>query len=1217
MKKVWLLGLVSVVIIFLFSSCFQPFSPKAFTLQGVVLSSTGEKIPFAEVNIDGKTVLKTDSAGSFSVSLSNGSHNLVAKEPGSKSRTQQINLKKDLSVTLILDQTDKTEGWRYRKTVSGYKATFILLGEHNVKALSLQLSNPISEQQVIKKDEKDFLFVEQSAGFTQIDWTLLLREDQEQAAVLEVFDIEMSALAKIVEAARVVYSPSGVSQNGDYRETWTGYSDERAYINPSELFFVGDIAGSSPNTYAPNGIVNIWDLIRLLNYYGKGSAAEEGDFASQSTYNRFRRQPFSRTGLVPDSSINIYDLLVLLNAYGLNEQKINTPLPPKNLQIQALEGGEYRLTWETGHASDVHDSYIVYGSNTETSGERLSGTQIAVIPDKDDCEYEGAINYPYAYVTSKNDGAATFESSPSNVVAVPQPFGPPQIALLLPANQAMNQPLRPTLTWVATPGAQQGISQRGADITEFKVYYAKTEAGLATATPVTLPVNQSGVVNGSYDFTTNLEPESTWYWKVVVVQGSGNETPSEVRSFTIAKELQLFLSNTPLAATQARVSDIPILWAVSGSEESGQRGSNSLTFLNFLFGKVLSVDPLLSHVLLYLQKQGEIILSPYPTDGSGFELTNGKYNFIFPDPEIDNFASERAKKTEFPAIGLWNMWVQASGDSSKKDSKLFEVKEFEVLDLSVEIERDSENQPIEEASKVCADTTDGATVVYQVDLDFTAVSEYFDSWKIVTEVATKVGETATVITFAGTETQLATEVKIHFSTECTKYATVTLSATVISYEASNTETGFATESLYKEGLIVKTHEFILDLAAPTATILITDNSTETKQATITFFATDTKCLELEEIEFMVWIDKGPLGAWEKVFFSWPDVAVGVFATDTRAIGSGAHAATFTGQYNSAVDTGADASMTAWATFTLDMNPFGMDHATLTVAATVNDCCDLGISGHPVYTTDATLIDNVFLSSNFGKTGYPISDDVLLTWEGFKELDGKYYINNQTNLATPATLTVRMVDFTIAATTIDFPVFSSVPWSSYTWKNFASETSTLTQATYTCTGYATKMVWTTTILSTDTGFYPAGEEFSFCATFTATDTHGNVHTGSREIFVDTKPATLSFVNGYVVAGTSSGADDFVVFVFDENIDDTYPGFSATLTVLNHDSSVATTKVFNKNEITRYQDMTDPSFRISTKGFPLPQDRRVRVEVKSNDFKGNIGVAKMEGPVSVRP
>jgi len=290
-------------------------------------------------------------------------------------------------------------------------------------------------------------------------------------------------------------------------------------------------------------------------------------------------------------------------------------------------------------------------------------------------------------------------------------------------------------------------------------------------------------------------------------------------------------------------------------------------------------------------------------------------------------------------------------------------------------------------------------------------------------------------------------------------------------------------------------------------------------------------------------------------------------------------------------------MTAWATFTLDMNPFGMDHATLTVAATVNDCCDLGISGHPVYTTDATLVDNVFLSSNFGKAGYPISDDVLLTWEGFKELDGKYYINNQTNPATPATLTIIMVDYVIATRTTAFPTD--------VWYNYATVSSTLTQATYTCTGFATKTVWKTTVLSTDTGFYPANLELSFWATFTATDTHGNEHSGSREIFVDTKPATLVFVAGYSIPQDPSGKSDYVLFSFDEDINKNYPGFSATLTIATNPAIV-----YTQAEIEQHESGTK-TFKLKTKGFALPPGSAVLVETKFEDKKGNIGVSGFTG------
>ena len=1201
MKKQWLPGLVAILLIFLFAGCFQPLSPKLHTVQGVVVSPTGQRVPFADVIIDGQAAAQTDAEGGFSVSLKQGEHTLLVKEPGAQSQSKYFELSKNLNLQITLNQINLTSGWRYRKTSEGYTASLVLLLSEQTKALSVQIGGVYDRGQVALLNDQTFLWVESDGLSTQIDWVPLSQDDSEGPAVFVAFEIGLPALKRIKENARLTYSDKGTKTNGDYREMISQKLAGRAILPASELTYVGDMVADDPSTYDPNGAITINDLLRLLMNYNEAGNIQTGDLANAASWTNFKRNPFNRTGLVRDGLVSIPDLMILLMAYNLNTAMINTPIAPYNLAISSITGG-YELTWEAT-AADVNDGYKVYGSATQTSGERLAGTLIDTIDGSENRVYEGPIAYPFVYVTAKN--GATYESDPSEVIAVPQPYEAPQIALQSPVNGAANQLLKPTLTWVATPGVEILSSQRGGDITEFRVYVAETEVGLDSATPVIQTVNQSGVVNGSYTFPADLEPESTWYWKVVVVQGPGNETESAVRSFSIGKELMLILSETPILASQKRSA--PVLWVVgelcpTSSERSSLSGRNSSDyyFLNFLYGKVLSVDPLLSHVLFYLQKHGETGMSPYPSGGTAYELTGGVYDFRFPDPDVQHFSEsgsgERAT-TLFPAAGLWYMWVQALGDASKKDYQPFEVKFIEGLTLEVDLEKAGGNITIEEASKVCAETA-GATAVYHVDLDFSEVSEFIDSWKLETQIATKVGITPPTTTYYGTLTEWATDITVYFSTECTKYATMTLTATVISFEA--TTTGIATKLVADVELMQLTHNFILDLAAPTAAIAITENSTETKMATITFFATDTKCLELEEIEFMVWIDKGPLGAWEKVFFSWPDVEVGEFATDTRTIGSGVHAATFTGQYNSAIDAGVDASMTAWATFTLDMNPFGMDHATLTVAATVNDCCDLGISGHPVYTTDATLVDNVFLSSNFGKAGYPISDDVLLTWEGFKELDGKYYINNQTNLATPATLTVRMVDFTIVASTTEFPT--------NLWYNYASVSSTFTQATYTCTGFATKTVWKTTVLSTDTGFYPANLELSFWSTFTATDDHGNVHTGSKEIFVDTKPATLVFVAGYSIPLDPSGNSDYVLFSFDEDINKDYPGFSATLTIATNPAMV-----YTQSEIEQHESGTK-TFKLKTKGFALPPGSAVLVETKFEDKKGNIGVSGFIGLTS---
>jgi len=459
MKKQWLPGLVAILLIFLFASCFQPLSPKLLTVKGVVVSSTGERVPFADVIVDGQAAAQTDAEGGFNVSLKQGEHTLLVKEPGAKSQSRYFDLSKDLNLQIVLNQENLTSGWRYRKTSTGYTASLVLLSSELTEALSVQVDGVYKPDKIGLRDDQTFLWVESDGVTTQIDWVSLAQEGQDLPAVFEAFDIDLPSLKRIKENARLTFADKVAKTTGTYREMISQKLAGRAILPASELTYVGDMVADDPSTYDPNGAITINDLLRLLMNYNEAGGKEEGDLANTATWGYFQRSPFNRAGLTPDGQIGLPDLMVMLMAYRLDTTMINTPIAPFNLAIDLIPGG-YELTWEAT-AGDVNDGYKVYGSNAQTADARLAGTLIDTIEGRENCDYEGPIAFPFVYVTAKN--GATYESTPSEAIAVPQGYDVPKIALTAPANGAVNQPTKPTLTWVATPGELLDSSQRGAD----------------------------------------------------------------------------------------------------------------------------------------------------------------------------------------------------------------------------------------------------------------------------------------------------------------------------------------------------------------------------------------------------------------------------------------------------------------------------------------------------------------------------------------------------------------------------------------------------------------------------------------------------------------------------------------------------------------------------------------------------------------------------------
>jgi len=370
MKKVLFFGFLTVALLLLFSGCFQPLSPREYSVTGEVLTTSGERVPFATIEIDGKTILETDETGRFQVSLKRGDHSFLAKEPGAKSITKRLDLSKEENLSLVMDQFDATEGWKYRQVSGGFRATLLFLAASLPDVVSLQLSGDFSRDDVSAGNARDFVFVMESSGKTQIDWTPILRQESTFSFLVEAFSITFPLPQKITELARISSSDGETARLGDYRSFSTPPSAGRSVVDPSELRYVGDmVTDAAPDVYAPDGKINVYDLIRLLDHYGTAGTMQNGDFAGSGNYHNFQRTPFSRVGLVGDGQVDIWDLVVLLDAYNLDETEINTPVSPENLQV-VLNPAEHThtLSWESP-ADDINDGYKVYGSNVNTSGQ--------------------------------------------------------------------------------------------------------------------------------------------------------------------------------------------------------------------------------------------------------------------------------------------------------------------------------------------------------------------------------------------------------------------------------------------------------------------------------------------------------------------------------------------------------------------------------------------------------------------------------------------------------------------------------------------------------------------------------------------------------------------------------------------------------------------------------------------------------------------------------
>ncbi len=101
----------------------------------------------------------------------------------------------------------------------------------------------------------------------------------------------------------------------------------------------------------------------------------------------------------------------------------------------------------------------------------------------------------------------------------PKPAGPSVPELTSPADEAVNQPLTPTLTW------EEAEAESGVE--EYALYFG------TTADPSTLIFTGT---NTSVTFSTPLENSTTYYWKVQVTDTKDRVATSEIFSFTTVGE---------------------------------------------------------------------------------------------------------------------------------------------------------------------------------------------------------------------------------------------------------------------------------------------------------------------------------------------------------------------------------------------------------------------------------------------------------------------------------------------------------------------------------------------------------------------------------------------------------------------------------------------------------------------------------------------------------
>jgi choice-of-anchor B domain-containing protein len=120
----------------------------------------------------------------------------------------------------------------------------------------------------------------------------------------------------------------------------------------------------------------------------------------------------------------------------------------------------------------------------------------------------------YPFFIQATDGTLTRSTSAVLSVATSSPAAP---SLNAPANGASNQPLRPSFTWSAAAGA---------------VSYDLQIASQPSFLPLDIVQSATGIATTTYTAATDLDANTTYYWRVRTISACGTGPYSTPRSFT-------------------------------------------------------------------------------------------------------------------------------------------------------------------------------------------------------------------------------------------------------------------------------------------------------------------------------------------------------------------------------------------------------------------------------------------------------------------------------------------------------------------------------------------------------------------------------------------------------------------------------------------------------------------------------------------------------------
>ena len=682
-------------------------------------------------------------------------------------------------------------------------------------------------------------------------------------------------------------------------------------------------------------------------------------------------------------------------------------------------------------------------------------------------------------------------------------------------------------------------------------------------------------------------------WTVSAKNVAGSSNPAAGLEFNLPAVpdpepvygLVLELEERPEMASGRDI--VPTIYIYGDAPTSGQR--SCVKQFNYLAGLLQYVQLPLGEarddmaVQFMVQEVGGGVALRWPNSETEFLLDEEGELVFYVNNLGENFDNAPLNPLD---EGEYYLWARAAWDNSIESTK----ERFDIASLSSALESEiilMDEEENEYTTKVCPTSTE-VTLIYDVSV---WGGELFDELHYVFEIDSAVDPLITLSATFVEETEFSTEVT--YATECTKYATLTVSGTITSVTWDDDEATEVTLSVPVTGIVVDGISFVLDMANPTALVslaLPTGFSptvpASLTTATLTFLASDTKCLQpyAEKISFEVFVDKGA-GNWEAAF---------VYGDEETILGEDSeweNEMTIDGTYTATKTT------TDNATITLEFDIQDLDLATITATMTVHDCCcedctiddpcvDCGVGGNITHETEvmaAFVVDNVFFSEM-------LELDEVLAFEGFLG-DGDA---TPTIPASPAyaTLTIMLADANWDATK-----WGSTQWAlgSYTVLPVVQATELISEV---CSGYATKTQVTLVATMTASG---VATEVELTLTGTAVDLAGNPFVISQNFLFDTLAPTLTHFTAFRDQIVN---ESWIEFAFDQKPETAELALTVT---------ASGTFLYDLDDAEEIEGQEN-AYRLLT-GITLPFNTEITLSATATDLAGNVGFSTKAATVSL--